>query len=344
MVSRGRLILVLLSIAVILSGCDLFTSPLPGFLSGVEERVTVDVDSILSGSRTAPGVRYDLEVIGTGSARRLLLQVSPPSDPETFAYNDRLIVMTLDMQEEIRLEAETTIDYISRPFGYGHDGSLLAGYSVYQTPLSLSTPVQVLDPPHGLEGFITTDGGPATRLFSVPSGRFSAFHLEIRSYNLTPWSLVPDAQTIEIVPDGLSLSGNTSLAQEGYQLLGIGRDGGEIRFLFSRPSEQEIIGVAATLSEVVDAGLSPRPVLIPDADAPLFTISADRPEASADNDGFFLLRRNGWFERYDWSGALVARVTGDTSFTRRYAFDVEGGKFYRFDPASATLTRIGRWW
>lgn len=351
MVARMRTLLFITTVALALAGCDLFSNPFPGFLGGVEETVVVDVDSILPGGRIENGTGYDLEVIGSGADRRLLLLVEPPTnDPATFSYDGRLIVMDLDLQEEIRLEAATSIDYLSRPFGYGHDGSLLAGYSVYQLPLSGAAPDHVTEPPHGLQGFITIDAVPATRLFATPSGRFSAFHLQIESYQF-PFPVPPgwapiaaDAETVEIVPNGLALSADPALAQDGYQLLGIGRNGGEIRFLLSRPSQQQIIGAAATLSEVVDAGLSPRPVLLPEGSDPLFTINADRPQASADDEGFFLMRRDGWFERYDWDGNLQSRVTGDTSFSRQYAFDVEGDQFFRYDPASATLSRIRGWW
>lgn len=350
MVARVRLVVLIGSLVVLLGACDLFSNPFPGFLSGVEQTVAVDVDPIVSGNRTGSGVRYDLEVIGTGADRRLLLLVEPPNDdPATFSYAGQMIVLDLDMQEEIRLQAASTIDYLSRPVGYGHDGSLLVGYSVYQVPLAGQTPDHVIDPPHGLEGFVTVDAGPVTRLFATPSGRFSAYHLQIESYEFPfpvppGWSPATAAETVEIVPNGLALSADPARIQDGYQLLGIGRNGPEIRFLLSRPSQQQIIGVAATLSEVVDPALTPRPVLLPEGTEPLFTINADRPEASADDDGFFLMRRNGWFERYDWSGTLQARVTGDTSFLREYAFDVEGDQFYRYDPASATLSRIRGWW
>jgi hypothetical protein len=345
MVGQRRAAVILLA-ATLLAGCDLLSTPFPGFLSGLEKTVSVDVDPILNAGRTANGVRYDLEVIGTGADRRLLLLVEPPnSDPSIFSYEGRMLVMDLEMQEEIRLESGSPIDYLSRPFGYGHDGSLLLGYSIYATPLGSSLPDQSLDPPPGLEGFVTVDAA-FTRHFALPSGRFSAFHLEMRTYNLPvpTWALEAAAQTIEIVPDGLALTEEATNAQLGFQLLGIAREGTKIRFLLSRPSEQEVIGVEAELAAVMDKDLSPRPVLLPDAAARMFTIAADRPQASVDNDGFFLLRRDGWFERYDWNGYLTARVTGDTSFQRQYAFDFEGGRFYRYDPASATLSRISGWW
>ncbi|MFW5689359.1 MAG: hypothetical protein ACOC1U_07300 [Spirochaetota bacterium] len=339
MVNASRRALVLLGLVVVLAGCDYFQSPLPGFLARQEASTTIDLSGVVTAGDS--NVRYDLAVVGSGTERRLLLLAAPAvEDPETFEYRGRMVVLRPDLSETRRIRPESTIDYFSRPYGYGHDGDLLVGYSVYDETGEL--PRLELSPPHGLEGSIVVDPVvPSTHLFATPSGRFSSYHLEIRNWFLADWSIRPDAESVSIVPDGRSLSADPALVQLGYQLLGVVLRDGELLFLLSRPSEQIVIGATADL-EAIRTGQTV--VLLPDVQAEAFRISADRPQASVDQEGFFLLRRNGWFERYRWDGGLVARVTGDISFAREYAFDAEGYRMYRFDTQTAVLTSIGGWW
>ena len=336
---RVRASLAVAAASLLLVGCDYFASPLPGFLSGVERSVAVDVSDLVDGELPA-GTRYDLAVVGAATDRRVLLKVEPPNpDPDGYRYDGRLIVLGMDMTEEQRLAPASSTGFISRPYGYGHDGKMLAGYIVYDLD-AVEAPQELVR--HGLEGFVTVDGA-STHLFSGPSGAFVTYHLEIRSYFTSPWALTgTDAEQVAIVPDGVAKSAGGAPAELGYQLLGIARDGGDLLFLLSQPSQRIVFGVRASLSDVLDAATDT--VLVSSADDRLFTISADRPQASADDNGFFLMRRDGWFERYDWDGDLVARVTGDISFSRRYAFDVEGDRFYRYDPDTSMLSLIGGWW
>lgn len=337
------------ALVALVAGCDYLASPLPGFLSGVESDLTISPSPAVTA--VDGDVRFDLAMVGDATAgdRRLLLKAEAvSSDPSRFAYAGELIVLSPDLVEERRLVPESALDVLSRPYGYGHDGSLMVGYSIFGA--DEETPRQVLDPRHGLEGFLTVDTAlPSTHLFAAPGGQFSAYHLEIRSYQQPApnWALLPRAEQLAIEPDGVELSSDPSLSQSGYQLLGIARAGAageQLLLLLSRPSERVVIGARIFLDDALNPDLDPRPVLLPDAAARLFTIDADRPRAVADDDGFFLLRRDGWFERYDWNGVLQARVTGDTSFTRSYAFDYSADVFYRFDSQTRVLSRIRGWW
>lgn len=342
-------LLPVLAVAILTVSCDYLASPLPGFLSGIEQNVTISPSANVT--EVVGEVRFELAMVGDvrSADRRLLVKAEAVSnDPTQFSYGGELIIFTPDLVEERRLLPESELDFLSRPYGYGHDGNLMVGYSVYGT--DSERPIQVLDPRHGLEGFITVDTAlPSTHLIAAPGGQFSAFHLEIRSYQQPApnWALLPRAEQLAIEPDGVALSANPQLLQSGYQLLGIARSGpagDTLLLLLSRPSEQLVVGASIVFAEALDPSVDPRPVLLPDASARLFTIDADRPRASVDEDGFFLLRRNGWFERYDWQGQLEARVTGDTSFTRSYTFDYEEGFFYRFDSQTRVLSRIRGWW
>ena len=337
--TRTRVLFPVLLLVLVAGSCTYLESPIPGFLSGVTEHVHLDLNEIIADP--SAGVRYELDVIGSGESRRLVLLASPTvSDPSATAYRDRLLVMDPAMREERRLQPDSRIDYLSRPFGYGHDGDLLVGYAVYDA--DGTTPRLEIDPRHGLEGFIVVDEAlPSTHLFANPSGRFSSYHLEIRNYFLSDWSVQPDAEAVDIVPGGRALSDDPAREQLGFQLLGVVRDGAHVLFLFSQPAEQLVVGARAPLGAIRDGTVS---ALRPEGESWLFTIPADRPQADVDGEGFFLMRRDGWFVRYDWDGDVVARVTGDTSFSRRYAFDLEGNAFYRFDAETRTLTRIEGWW
>ena len=326
--------------ALLVAGCDYFATPFPGFLDRVVQVERVDLEAILGDSIGDPGARFDLVMVGSGDDRRLLLKVEPPTDPDDFAYRGQIIVFDTALVERGRILPDTSIDFLSAPYGYGHTGDLLVGYSVYD-PVTYDF-VSKLDPRPGLEGFITTDVGPPGRThhFALPSGAFAAFHLEIRTYN-DLWGFESLAEQVNIVPDGTTLSSDPKQAQLGYQLLGISRVGDAVRFLFSQPSEWRVVAAQAPLAAILDGTVD---ALLDDEYRIDFTVVSDRPQGRADVDGFFLLGRDGWFVRHDWDGAVVARVTGDTSFTRRYAFDPEGEQFFRFDADAWTLTRIVSWW
>lgn len=342
-----RMVRVALILSVgVLSSCDYFASPIPGYLSVTESTRTLDVSGIV-GDADPSEVDYDLEFVSNGVSEYLLLNVEPPNaDPDGFENNGRILLLNPDGTLESTLEPGSQIDYLSRPYGFAFAGELLVGYSVFVPSVS-GGPRQEL-PQHGLEGFFLAEPPGATptsaHLFAAASGQFSSFHLEIRNYDFaaTPdWSILAEAEFVEIVENGLSRSDDDAEVQLGYQLLGVSRDGAQVRFLLSRPSERIVIATSASLADI-RAGLG-RP-LISESFPVDFSIDADRPRASADDEGFFLLRRNGWFERYDWNGDLVARVSGDTSFSRQYAFDVSGDRFYQYDPDTSVLTTYSGWW
>ena len=340
-IRSGRAVLIALGALAVL-GCDYFESPFPGFLDRVVQIEQVDLASILGDSIGDPGTRFDLAFIGSGDDRRLLLKVEPPIDPDDFAYRGQIVVFDTALVERGRIVPDTSIDFLSAPYGYGHTGDILVGYSVYD-PVTYAFDSKI-DPRPGLEGFITTDAGPPARThhFALPSGAFTAFHLEIRTYFLDPWAFEGGlTERVNIVAEGVNLSADPERRQLGYQLLGIARDGDSVRFLFSQPSERRVVAARAPLAAILDGTVD---ALLGDDYRLDIAIATDRPQGRADDTGFFLLGRDGWFSRYDWNGALVARVTGDTSFTRRYAFDAEGAQFFRFDADAGTLSRIVSWW
>ncbi len=352
---RVARVLVLLAAALLPISCDFFTSPIPGFINGVLSNQVVDVADIV-GDATPSEVRYDLAFITNGVTDLLLLRVTPPNpDPDSFVDLTQVIVMDPDGTEIGRLIPEPdTLDYLTRPYGLALNGDLLVGFSIFDlVDVAASedpfvTPTEVS--PHGLEGFVISDppgAAPvATYLFAPVSGLFTSFHLEIRSYESAAppdwaFTIATEPGQLNIVSDGTTLSADASQAQLGYQLLGMTYDGTDVRFLLSRPVDRVVLAVTAPLADILDGSLTQ---LISGDDAIEFQIDADRPRASVDDDGFFLLRRNGRFERYDWTGALESRVSGDTSFTRYYTFNVPGDRAYRFDPATSTLSIYEGWW
>ncbi|HYW85064.1 MAG TPA: hypothetical protein VFB30_17515, partial [Spirochaetia bacterium] len=133
----------------------------------------------------------------------------------------------------------------------------------------------------------------------------------------------------------------------------------EVTFVLSEPAQGRIM--AARIGRL--AAISGTGVLLPSATSwPVpasawpVEIDVDRPALFVDIGGFFLVRRDGWMERYTWNAAgtplaLVGdpvRIVGDKSLSRGYAFLVpQGGGspyMYRFDPSSRVLTRYRRWW
>ena len=342
-------------IALLAVSCGfLVFTPFPAFIGGVEyvlelpgisEYTTID-------GRNESRTRYDLAVLGTGPSMRVLLKVEPPTSVSGgFEYRGRIIVLDENLLPLGIIEPETTLDYLSRPYSYTHNASeILIGYSVFDdTTFAFDEKVSQ----HGLTGFaVTKSGSTTTHLFSTPSGVFSGFELHLGNYlSNNPWGVTADVTTVNILPpEDWPPADDPDFNLLGFQLLGVDYQelaSDQITFLFSRPSEQYVIAVRATLADVLSGDTLN--LLSSDADTGVIRLDGvDRPVASVDDLGFFLLQRDGWFVRYEWDGAAGAvesqRVVGDTSFARRYAFFTAGEAFYRFDPSALTLTRIKGWW
>jgi hypothetical protein len=341
-------------IALLAASCGfLVITPFPSFMGGAEyvlELPGLTEYTDITG-RNESGTRYDLAVIGTGPAMRVLLKVEPPSSVGGgYEYRGRIIVFDEDLSPVGVIEPETTLDYLSRPYSYTHNANeILIGFSVFNdTTFAIDEKVTQ----HGLTGFVVTKAGTtSTHLFSTPSGAFSGFELHMRNYlSNNPWGVTSDVTTVNILPlEDWPPADDPDFSRLGFQLLGVDYQespSDEITFLFSQPSEQYIIAVRATLADVLSGETTS--LLSSSSDTGVIRLAGlDRPGASVDDLGFFLQQRNGWFVRYEWDaeGAVERiRVVGDTSFARRYAFYPAGDTFYRFDPAALTLTRIKGWW
>ena len=347
----ARVIVIALAASAVVS-CDFFSSPIAGFLNGIVASVDIEVASIIE-EFDPNDVRYDLAFVTNNTTDLLLLRVTPTNtDPDSFEDLTRVIVMDQDATEIVRVRPEpATLDYLTRPYGLALNDNLLIGYSVYDLSGADPSPEPAVEvAPHGLEGFVISDPPGAdpdeTYLFAPVSGAFSSFHLELRSYESAAppdWAFTVafEPEQVNIIADGTTQSADLTLVQLGYQLLGITYDGIDVRFLLSRPSEQIVIGATAPLTGILDGTITE---LISEDDPVDFSISADRPRAVADEEGFFLLRRNGRFERYNWDGDLVAEVSGDISFSVYYAFDGPGNRAYRYDPGTSTLSIYDGWW
>lgn len=338
--------------ALVVASCGfLMITPFPSFMGGVEyvlELPELPEYTAIAG-RSESGTRYDLAVIGNGPTMRVLLKVEPPSSVGGgFEYRGRIIVFDENLIPLGVIAPDTPLDYLSRPYAYGHNaGELLIGYTVFDdaVPFSLAQGLE----PHGLTGFAFTDSPPlTTHVVSSPSGVFSGFQLEVRSYSGTPglWAAPIETAADIIPPDEWPADDDPDKARLGYQLLGlVFEPPTNVKLLLSRPSELQVTAVSTTLATLTGSGL----LLPSETSGGLLRLdNIDRPGASVDDSGFFLLQRNGWFVRYEWdpvAGAVeTVRVVGDTSFARRYAFYYGGDTFYRFDPAALTLTKIKGWW
>jgi hypothetical protein len=353
-----------------LSTCEIFTvTPFPDFVDKTDISIDLsrEIDAIAGGQST---ISYQLTVVDNPNPvfpPRVLLLVEPPSsDPNVgFDYKGKLIFMDRDLKVLNRVGTGSSLDYFSKPYAYAHDGNVLAGYTVL-TPDGGTTTVGTLNPPPGLEGFALTNGAVTeTDIFATPSGQYASFNISYIGYNTAGlgWGIVLPAGTLSIVPPpSLPSSSDPNYANLGYQLVGLAYNSvtDEITFVLSEPAQGRI--VAARMGRV--AATSGSGVLLPSAGSWPVAASAwpvevdvDRPALFADVDGFFLVRRDGWMERYTWNAAgtpliltgAPVKIVGDRSLSRRYAFLVPQTAglptyMYRFDPSSKMLTRYRRWW
>jgi hypothetical protein len=340
-----------------LASCEIFTvTPFPDFVSKTD--ISIDLSheiNAIVGRET--NISYQLTVVDSAALPpRVLLLVEPPSsDPDVgFNYKGQLIFMDQDLNVRGRARTGSSLDYFSKPFGYAHDGNVLAGYTVL-TNDGGTTPVGTLSPPPGLEGFVLTNG-VETDIFATPSGKYASFDLSYIGYQLPAWGNVLSAGTLPILPAAARPSPtDPNYANLGYQLIGLAYNSAsqEIVFVLSEPSAGRIVAARRDRATATDGlGVS----LVSSASSWPVSIDVDRPALFADVDGFFLVRRDGWMERYAWNAsglplALVGspvKIVGDKSLSRRYAFLVPqtGGPsyMYRFDPSSRVLTRYRRWW
>jgi hypothetical protein len=370
MVSRQTARLATLLALLCLAGCELFTvSPFPGFVSRTD--ISIDLGSRINAITAGVSpVNYDLNVIDQpGLPPRVLLLVEPPSSDPTlgFNYKGKLIFMDEDLNVLGQASTASSLDYFSRPYSYGRDTTgydVLAGYTVLDSSgnrlLTLT--------PTTLEGFAFTDG-TYNYIFSTPAGQYASFDLNFAVYTSSPsWGIspTPNGTTLAIVPPAARPStSDPNYANLGYQLVGLAYNSSttEITFVFSEPAQGRIVaarlGLAAAISGTPPLGTG---VLLPSVTSwpvagsswPL-SVTVDRPELHADDNGFFMVQRDGWMTRCTWTptGALAQvgsriQIVGDRSLNRHYAFLLpqSGGPqyMYRFDPSSRILTRYKRWW
>ena len=365
MVTKPVCLALVLVTVLSLASCGIFSvTPFPDFVDKTDISIdlTHQINSIV-GKET--NISYQLAVVDSPTQPpRVLLLVEPPSsDPNVgFDYKGKLIFMDQDLSVLGLAGTASSLDYFSKPFGYAHDGKVLAGYTVL-TNAGGTTTVSIS--PSGLEGFAVADGITETDIFATPSGLYASFNLSYIGYNtvLTSWGIVVIPGTLPIVPpSALPSTSDPNYANLGYQLVGQAYNSAtdEITFVLSEPAQGRIM--AARITRATATSGAAGVYLLPSATSwPVpagawpVEIDVDRPALFADVNGFFLVRRDGWMERYTWNAsgplALVGspvKIVGDKSLSRRYAFLVPqaGGPpyMYRFDPSSRILTRYRRWW
>ena len=356
MVRIVRLCAVTLLAALALTGCEIFTTtPFPGFVDKTD--ISIDLGPQIDAIAAGQGISsYDLQVVtSAGRQPRVLLLAEPPSSDPTvgFKYTGKIIFMDQDLNVLSVVGTQTEQDYFSKPYAYGHDGTLLAGY----TGISSAGVRLGMLSRSGLEGFAFTDGTD-TYLFAIPSGQYTSFELSDIGYT-NPWvwtySFLETVRTLSIIaPGSQPSSSDPNYANLGYQLVGLSYDPAttNVTFIFSKPSTGQIMAARTDLATATTVGA----VLLPDESSWPVSMTVDRPDVHADALGFFLVRRDGWMERYTWktSGPLAlegdpVRIVGDRSLSRKYAFLVDQtgstpSYMYRFDPSSRVLTRYRRWW
>jgi hypothetical protein len=347
-----------------LSSCDFFTTtPFPGFVDKTDKTLDLGSRVDVIAANKSP-LTYDLTVI-TDPANilppRLLFLVEPPSSDPTlgFTYTGQLLFLDQDLNVLGQAATKTSLDYFGKPYTFAPASTVLAGYTVLTTSggdagVTLSN--------HGLEGYAFTTG-TETYIFASPSGQYASFDISFVGYT-NAWGLLPNTPgTLPILPAAARPSASDpNYAHLGYQLAGLSFNSGsqEVTFVLSEPAEGRILAVRQPLASIIVA--SPAALLpgaaswpVPDTSWPVI-VSADRPAISVDGNGFFLVTRDGWMQRYTWTptGALslagsMLQIAGDRSLTRRYAFLVpqlttDPTYMYRFDPSSRILTRYRRWW
>ncbi len=349
--SRIRTLVAFAFLLVALASCDVLSvTPFPGFVDKTDISIDLGsrIDSISGGKA---GLLYDLNVVtGAGQQPRLLLLVEPPSsDNGGFTYTGQEIFMDQDLNVLGQAKVASSLDYFSKPYSYTQDGTILAGYTLL-TPSGERVTTPILSAT-GLEGFAFTDG-TRTYIFATPSGDYASFDISWLEYD-TGWGILATG-TLAIIPSASRPSpSDPNYANLGYQLVGLAYNSAssEITFVLSQPASGRIVAERCTLT----AAITPANVLHPGPQDWPVSIEADRPALFADTQGLFLVRRDGWMDRYPWTqtGALTlsgskTEIVGDRSLTRKYGFlvDTAGGPayMYRFDPSSRILTRYRRWW
>ncbi|NBC29222.1 MAG: hypothetical protein GVY29_04430 [Spirochaetes bacterium] len=322
--------------ALVLAGCDLYnqavaaaqTTPFPQYLDETDGHIDLS-DEVLATAGDSTDLSYDLAVVQRpGRESRILLLVEPPSsDPDLgFNYRGRLFLFDRELNLLSSAAPGSSFDYFGRPYTYAHDDNLLVAYTVLSQD-GQETDIGTLDPNHGLEGFAFTNG-TETYLFASPSGEYAAFVIDYAGYNEASWGRFLDG-TLTIIPEEAQPTGEEpNISQLGYQLVGIAynEETTEITFMLSEPSRGRVVAARTDL-ETATSGSG---VLLPDAESwqqaswPV-TLEVDRPDIHVDEDGFFVVRRDGWLERYSWTrqGELAlqgerVRVVGDRSLTRQF--------------------------
>lgn len=352
-----RELAVLLLATALLSSCDLYTravnaaavTPFPDFLGNADglRDLSVEIAGIADGETN---LFYDLAVVEAADREpRLLLLVEPPSSSpdQPFDYRGQLLIFDTDLQRIGTASPGSSLDYFGAPYSYAHDGNMLVAYTVLG-PNGEETSVGTLDPNHGLEGFAFTNG-TETYLFASPSGDYAAFEIDYAGYNEASWGRFLDGSLDIIPPEEKPDPEGENFDQLGFQLVGLtfNEESADITFVLSEPSEGRIVAARIGLAAATggDGVLNPNPDEWP------VSLEVDRPDIHVDDGGFFMVRRDGWLERYSWnpSGPLEGageplRIVGDRSLSRQYAFASAGPYMYRFDPSSQVLTRYGRWW
>ena len=346
-------------VALSLAGCQLFTTtPFPAFVDKTD--ISIDLSSRINSIAAGKGISsYDLEVVTDPQQVQptmvLLVAVPPSTDSSgAYKYTGKIIFMDQDLNVLGEASTKTTLDYFVKPYAYAATGEILAGYTV----LTLTgAPGSATLPATGLEGFAFANNPAApptpshTYVFAVPSGQYSSFDLARYEYD-NNWGILSGG-TLPIVDPTSSDRNDSTL---GYQLVGLSYDwmSDVITFILSQPGTGKI--VATRVSRPLATGASPPPLLALGASWPV-SVNVDRPAVSVDGKGMFLVRRDGWMDRYTWTqappGAPAAgsptEIVGDRSLTRQYAFLVDqtgsGPSYmYRFDPSSRVLTRYKEWW
>lgn len=354
-VLRRAFIIAVASVA--LGSCDFMgVTPFPGFVDKTDISVDLGsrIDNIVNG---ASSVTYDLNVVTAPSQQpRVLLLVEPQSGAGSFNYTGQEIVMDQNLAVLGQARTASALDYFSKPYSYTHDGNIIMGYTVL-TPQGQATS-GTLSTATGLEGFAFATGfnvaTDATYIFATPSGSYSSFDLSWRGYNQSNWGLFASG-TLSIIPAAQRpSSSDPNFANLGYQLVGLtyNQSTTEITFVLSKPADGTVVTARQTLANATN----PATNLLPASGNWDISLETDRPYLSADLAGLFLVRRDGWMDRYPWTqtGALSftgskTEIVGDRSLSRKYAFLETGSPtgpsyMYRFDPSSRILTRYRRWW
>ncbi len=366
----GRLAAVAI-LALFLAGCDIVTTtPYPEFLGYTD--ISVDLSGRIEEIWDSPGeVDYQLDVVYTATdPARVLLVVEPPSDSgDGFDYRGRLLMFDADLNLITTLEPRTDLDFFSRPYLYTHAPDATDSVGV----ILVST--MFLQP----DGYLYDDSltflgreGPAiadqdtppengsTYVFSAPPGEFTTFEVSWQAYGA---GLQVDRATDPDDIYGIGPSGSFPVipsAQSGgddagYQILDAyyNEASDEVTFLLSEPAAERVVAARTTLAGITGGSVTS---LASGSNSFPIEVGADRPlDYHVDEDGFFLRRRDGLLERYDWTPTGELRQTrkktliGDRYFFRSYAFlsgDSPTGEeyMYRFDPSARILTRYKKWW